>query len=419
MAKLLGYQHCTDVPRAYSRQYSSGAVVLQQRSHLATRACDVVQRRCNVTVVRSASASESVVPENVDLDDPELQKQIDAILKELDPDLLLDDTRELLTSPAAAAAANIQQQQGQRQQQVGPNDSSSLRQADAWQESPDDEDIEAGLPEGVVLTQAEYKRKAAVLVEFITALQQGESAQEAFEQQLSSFRADIDEALLHMLSRRIEAARQLEQDPEEVTALTDLFDVLKVEYEKVSATPAMRLLDECLDILGDDPYLPGARVRAEQVVQRLRNAFTGGAAANIDIFAAAAALAEDKALAADALAVEFVPQVLFVQEGLELLQQAKDDMQQLTCAVTEAQYDIQKARKNNPQLLESQEAKQHIQQVEAADAALQRRKLAVGQLAYVLDIAQDLDAAERTLAVEKDNAGGEQMENLAALLGME
>eukprot|EP00878_Enallax_costatus_P027497 GHUV01029616.1.p3 GENE.GHUV01029616.1~~GHUV01029616.1.p3 ORF type:complete len:182 (+),score=84.18 GHUV01029616.1:2696-3241(+) len=181
----------------------------------------------------------------------------------------------------------------------------------------------------------------------------------------------------------------------------------------------MRLLDECLDILGDDPYLPGARVRAEQVVQRLRNAFTGGAAANIDIFAAAAALAEDKALAADALAVEFVPQVLFVQEGLELLQQAKDDMQQLTCAVTEAQYDIQKARKNNPQLLESQEAKQHIQQVEAADAALQRRKLAVGQLAYVLDIAQDLDAAERTLAVEKDNAGGEQMENLAALLGME
>lgn len=60
-------------------------------------------------------------------------------------------------------------------------------------------------------TRAEYKRKAAVLVELISALQQGESALEAFEQKLSSFRVEIDEALLHMLSRRIEAARQLEE----------------------------------------------------------------------------------------------------------------------------------------------------------------------------------------------------------------
>ena len=83
------------------------------------------------------------------------------------------------------------------------------------------------------------------------------------------------------------------------------------------------------------------------------------------------------------------------------------------------QYEIQKARNNNPQLLESPEAKQHIQQVGDADAALQRRKLAVGQLAYVLDIAQDLDAAERSLVADKDKTGEEQMENLAALLGME
>lgn len=60
-------------------------------------------------------------------------------------------------------------------------------------------------------TRAEYKRKAAVLVEFISALQQGESAQEAFEQKLSSFKVEVDEALLHMLSRRIEAAKTLEQ----------------------------------------------------------------------------------------------------------------------------------------------------------------------------------------------------------------
>lgn len=62
-----------------------------------------------------------------------------------------------------------------------------------------------------------------------------------------------------------------------------------------------------------------------------------GAAANVDIFAAAAALAADKALAAEALAVEFVPQALFLQEGMELLQQAKDEMQQLATAVADAQ----------------------------------------------------------------------------------
>lgn len=83
------------------------------------------------------------------------------------------------------------------------------------------------------------------------------------------------------------------------------------------------------------------------------------------------------------------------------------------------QLEIQKARNANSQLLESPEAKQHIQQVAAADAALQRRKIAVGQLAYVLDIAQDLDAAERSLAADRDQAGSGQMEDLAALLGME
>lgn len=66
------------------------------------------------------------------------------------------------------------------------------------------------------------------------------------------------------------------QDQEEVTALSDLYDVLKVEYERALASPAMRLLDECLDILGDDPYVLGAKDRAEQVIQRLRTAFTGG-----------------------------------------------------------------------------------------------------------------------------------------------
>jgi hypothetical protein len=36
-----------------------------------------------------ASQNEPVAPENVDLSDPELQMQIDALLQELDPDMLM------------------------------------------------------------------------------------------------------------------------------------------------------------------------------------------------------------------------------------------------------------------------------------------------------------------------------------------
>jgi len=47
----------------------------------------------------------------------------------------------------------------------------------------------------------------------------------------------------------------------------------------------------------------------EQCRQVMFVLLAAGASENMDIFAAAAALAEDKALAADVLSVEFVPQV--------------------------------------------------------------------------------------------------------------
>lgn len=66
------------------------------------------------------------------------------------PPNLHQDTRELL-SDSAAATAPEQQQPSQRQQQAAPTNSSHLHQADAWQEAPEDEETEAGLPDGVVL----------------------------------------------------------------------------------------------------------------------------------------------------------------------------------------------------------------------------------------------------------------------------
>lgn len=65
-----------------------------------------------------------------------------------------------------------------------------------------------------------------------------------------------------------------------------------------------------------------------------------------------------------------------------------------------------------------------MQQVAAADEVLQRRKAAVTQLAYVLNLAQDLDAADRSLQAssmrQEGGPGGLSMqEQLAALLGGE
>lgn len=121
---------------------------------------------------------------------------------------------------------------------------------------------------------------------------------------------------------------------------------------------ALQLLDQCLDSLGElsiwrsAPAALNASAAGSLKSMSCEECFgclllcvstvcccaiAAGAAANIDIFAAAAALAADKALAADALAVEFVPQVLFLQEGMELLQQAKDEMQQISSAVLDAQ----------------------------------------------------------------------------------
>jgi hypothetical protein len=61
-------------------------------------------------------------------------------------------------------------------------------------------------------TKAAYRRKAAILVELMTAQRnEGGTASEAFMQQLSAFRVDVDEAMMHMLSKRLEAAQHHEE----------------------------------------------------------------------------------------------------------------------------------------------------------------------------------------------------------------
>jgi hypothetical protein len=378
---------------------------------------------CSSSIKASATAASSSstepLPEGVDFTDPELQAQIDAMLRELDPELLLvrvraeapccwllsqmerarvcgcwrglhivarretaqytplffaaqDDTGALLTAAdMAAAAAATQQQQQQPLQQQGPGSSSGQQlgggaaSAAAWQDEEGDEETESGLPDGVVLvrrrlrcvarvallgplaagtlvqqlqqlpsrcrlqlppgaaathaqppatvwpllppltaatiptrtrttqSRADYKRKAAILLELLAAQRgEGEAAAEAFVQRLAAFASDLDEALLHMVAKRLQAAQQHGevrgvrlnparasvapdrqvagmaalhlgwgasgrtritamlavgtpvQDAVMVQQLQDLQAVLRLEFERSQATPAMRLLDE-------------------------------------------------------------------------------------------------------------------------------------------------------------------------------
>lgn len=70
-------------------QHGPRPVVLQQPTSLASwhNTVQPCSRRASQTA--AADTAEPVLPENIDPNDPELQKQIDAILKELDPDFLL------------------------------------------------------------------------------------------------------------------------------------------------------------------------------------------------------------------------------------------------------------------------------------------------------------------------------------------
>lgn len=68
------------------------------------------------------------------------------------------------------------------------------------------------------------------------------------------------------------------------------------------------------------------------------------------------------------------------------------------CCLLFAQVELQQLRNTQPQLLDNPEAQQQIEQLAQADKVLQQRKAAVAQLALVLELASDLDAAQASLS---------------------
>lgn len=93
----LVYSACTDSTcrRLHARQFPgqshpAAAAAVRQRSHSRSHHHHRNQRQQQQSrVLQAAAQNEPAAPENVDLSDPELQMQIDALLQELDPDMLM------------------------------------------------------------------------------------------------------------------------------------------------------------------------------------------------------------------------------------------------------------------------------------------------------------------------------------------
>ena len=193
--------------------------------------------------------------------------------------------------------------------------------------------------------------------------------------------------------------------------------MLKLAYQRNEATPAMRLLDDVLDILGDasgksddDPFaavtaaasasVGGERAnvagvylqRRNEAASRMQSAFTGGAPAGIDIFAAAAALAEAGALAAEELSVEYVRLYDFLGETSELLEQARQQQQELGEAIERTQKEVEYVEKRQPGLLATDRAlMERVRQLQLARIAFEERELSIAQLDDVMYLARSFE----------------------------
>lgn len=102
--------------------------------------------------------------------------------------------------------------------------------------------------------------RASILIEIMSA------APINIEATIAHHADSIDPELLHLLEGRIAAARQLEQDDETVNGLIALYHRLKSEYERRTASPALRLLDTLLSMMiaGEDEDEEGDDERREE-----------------------------------------------------------------------------------------------------------------------------------------------------------
>lgn len=189
------------------------------------------------------------------------------------------------------------------------------------------------------------QRKAGILIEF---MQSGGDIEAAIARNVD----EIDEMMLELLERRIDAAQKLEQKAEVVSGLEMLYRRLKNEIDRRSSTASLRLLDSLLLLYeemndGDEnlvsqneresfrsqfriPMVPASRIPEirKRVRAELQAAFFA-TKPKADLIAIASQLAENQQEAAATLLDGHVDAQDFIQEVTVLMNSAKQQQLQL------------------------------------------------------------------------------------------
>jgi hypothetical protein len=245
------------------------------------------------------------------------------------PSTPLDHLKEPTSSPRKPAAAT-----GGAETVAGFNTVESVQAEVVSQidEEQEEEEVEESAEESL---RREITRKAQALMEIMQA---GAGVEEA----ISRHSAEIDDTLMELLQRRMEAARHLEKQSEILQGMEMLHRRLKMELDKKKATISMRLLDSILNILdgGEEEESSGASgsnkgrsIEVEKAVRaRLRSAF-GAAPLEADVMFLATQLAVRGQSIADELLEERVDGNVFIKEVTALLEGAMGQQKQLVAAL--------------------------------------------------------------------------------------
>lgn len=230
-------------------------------------------------------------------------------------------------------------------------------------------------PHNRPMTEEEQQIKEE-LIQKSRILMQIMQAGSTVESVIAQYQNEIDDTMLELLQKRIDAARRLERTQEVVEGLILLYRRLKNEVDKSKATPAMKLLDTVLRIINDDSisqegkeYKTVAKnfgllddsVRS-QVVAKIKAAF-GTAPLQTDVLSLAAQLAAGGEAVVDALMEEQVDASQFIEEVKNLLEDAMKQQQELKAVVLRLPENSSEREKVHVIVEDREEALEQVQEI--------------------------------------------------------
>lgn len=160
----------------------------------------------------------------------------------------------------------------------------------------------------------ESESKGEILM---SILQSGEN----IESKIVEYRDSIDEEMLQILEKRIEVMAEEEGTPQILETLELIWRRLAAELDRKQASPAMRLLDDVLDILAEGHGGPaeGEAQAGVAVAAKLRASFGLVVKTEGDIFSLAQKIAEGGLKTVEDVTGEQVDSTQFMSEASQLL----------------------------------------------------------------------------------------------------